>query len=194
MNDSKFLKLLYVIICLMLCAFFGFGIYFIQRDIYGAGLIAIGIGLIGLGISLFLGTGLLFAVDDTINVTSQLNGGAVLSGRAVMKDVTYTFPAVCRCKWLDNVSVDVSVSNVGFFVNNLIYLEFSNISKVAHDDTKFVFVGELEYNNKFYKETIGFIVDNKMKCKMFEKALSNANVQFVDSDVAQSVMFDIFTE
>lgn len=197
MNDSKFLKILYTIICVILCAFFGFGVYFVMQDVYGAGLIAIGIGLIGLGFALFLGTGLVFAVDDGVTVTrsSQPIGRAVLSGKALMKNVTSTAQAVCNCRWLQDADVDVSITDVGFYVQvedeEPIYIRFADIMRVAHVNNQFLIMGEFEYQMKFGQEAMTLTMDNKIKCKTFEKLLLSAGVEFASEDIAESVIAEI---
>lgn len=197
MNDSKFLKILYAIICVILCAFFGFGVYFVMRDVYGAGLIAIGIGFIGLGFALFLGTGLVFAVDDDVTVTrsSQPMGRAVLSGKALMKNVTSTAQAVCNCRWLRDADVDVAITDVGFYVQaenkEPIYIRFEDIMRAAHANNQFLIMGKFEYQMKLGQKAMTLTMDNKMKCKTFEKLLLSAGVEFASEDIAASVISEI---
>lgn len=196
MNDFKFLKILYTIICIILCSFFAFGVYFIIQDVYGAGFIAIGIGFIGSGIALFLGTGLVFAVDDvTVTCSSQPMGRAVLSGKALMKNVTSTAKAACNCRWLQDVEVDVAITDVGFYVQaenkEPIYIRFEDIMRVAHANNQFLIMGKFEYQMKFGQEAMTLTMDNKMKCKTFEKLLSSAGVEFASEDIAESVIVEV---
>lgn len=194
MTDSNFLKVLYAIISLMLLSFFGCGIYFVSQSVYGAGLIAIGIGLLGSGVALFLSVGLLFAVDNVTEWSSS-KGNAILSNKSCMKNVQYTMNSVCDCSFFQSKSVEVSVCDVGFFVRSdecePIYIPFSDIMRVAHVDSQFLIMGKLEYRMNVVQEAIVLMVDNKMECKMFEKTLLSENVEIVDSSVAKSVIADI---
>lgn len=197
MSDSKFLKILYAIICFMLLAFFGCGGYFISQGVYGAGLIAIGIGIIGFGVALFLGTGLLFAVDDAsaVRASKGSKGKAALSGKALMRNVVYTLHAYCDCRWFNHVPVEISVSDVGFVVQSTgqepLYVRFADILRVAFHENQFLVMGNIEREMQFVQEAIVLTIDNKMKCKMFEKTLLGENIEFADASVAQSIIADV---
>lgn len=187
MNDSKFLKVLYGIICLMLLAFFSFGGYFVVHQVYGAGFMAIGIGLVGLGFAIFLGNGLIFAVDavDKKVVSSVPKGKAVVSGKALLKAVTYHMSGIVTYGLLKDKNTDIAVSDAGFVVQadgvSPLYVVFDNIEYVEHFDNAFTFVGDFEQDMKLKHDTLKLVIDNKMRCKAFEKTLENADVSFADS-------------
>lgn len=187
MNDSKFLKILYGVICLMLVAFFGFGGYFLYHGVHGAGLLAIGIGLIGLGCTVFLGNGLIFAKDDveTIYRKEYPAGEAVMSGVALIKDIVYNLTCDVDCEYAKHVKgVDVGVADNGFVVNvdkrTHIYIVFSRIKNVYREDLSYKFVGDVECNMNLKVGVLTLTLPNKMKAKVFEKSLQQAGIELSD--------------
>lgn len=184
MNDSKFLKILYGVICLMLVAFFGFGGYFLYHGVHGAGLLAIGIGLMGLGCTVFLGNGLIFAKDD-VNTTyckEYPAGKAVMSGAALIKDIVYNLTCDVDCEYAKHVKgVDVGVADNGFVVNvdkrTHIYIVFSRIKNVYREDLSYKFVGDVECNMNLKVGVLTLTLPNKMKAKVFEKSLQQAGIK-----------------
>ena len=187
MNDSKFLKILYGVICLMLIAFFGFGGYFLYHGVHGAGLLAIGIGLMGLGCTVFLGNGLIFAKDD-VNTTyckEYPAGKAVMSGAALIKDIVYNLTCDVDCEYAKHVkSVDVGVADNGFVVNvdkrTHVYIVFSRIKNVYREDLSYKFVGDVECNMNLKVGVFTLTLPNKMKAKVFEKSLQQAGIELSD--------------
>lgn len=187
MNDSKFLKILYGVICLMLVAFFGFGGYFLYHGVHGAGLLAIGIGLMGLGCTVFLGNGLIFAKDD-VNTTyckEYPAGKAVMSGAALIKDIVYNLTCDVDCEYAKHVNgVDVGVADNGFVVNvdkrTHVYIVFSRIKNVYREDLSYKFVGEVECNMNLKVGVLTLTFPNKMKAKVFEKSLQQAGIELSD--------------
>lgn len=187
MNDSKFLKILYGVICLMLVAFFGFGGYFLYHGVHGAGLLAIGIGLMGLGCTVFLGNGLIFAKDD-VNTTyckEYPAGKAVMSGAALIKDIVYNLTCDVDCEYAKHVKgVDVGVADNGFVVNvdkrTHIYIVFSRIKNVYREDLSYKFVGDVECNMNLKVGVLTLTLPNKMKAKVFEKSLQQAGIELSD--------------
>lgn len=187
MNDSKFLKILYGVICLMLVAFFGFGGYFLYHGVHGAGLLAIGIGLMGLGCTVFLGNGLIFAKDD-VNTTyckEYPAGKAVMSGAALIKDIVYNLTCDVDCEYAKHVkSVDVGVADNGFVVNvdkrTHVYIVFSRIKNVYREDLSYKFVGDVECNMNLKVGVLTLTLPNKMKAKVFEKSLQQAGIELSD--------------
>lgn len=187
MNDSKFLKILYGVICLMLVAFFGFGGYFLYHGVHGAGLLAIGIGLMGLGCTVFLGNGLIFAKDD-VNTTyckEYPAGKAVMSGAALIKDIVYNLTCDVDCEYAKHVkSVDVGVADNGFVVNvdkrTHIYIVFFRIKNVYREDLSYKFVGDVECNMNLKVGVLTLTLPNKMKAKVFEKSLQQAGIELSD--------------
>ena len=187
MNDSKFLKILYGVICLMLVAFFGFGGYFLYHGVHGAGLLAIGIGLMGLGCTVFLGNGLIFAKDD-VNTTyckEYPAGKAVMSGAALIKDIVYNLTCDVDCEYAKHVKgVDVGVADNGFVVNvdkrTHIYIVFSRIKNVYREDLSYKFVGDVECNTNLKVGVLTLTLPNKMKAKVFEKSLQQAGIELSD--------------
>lgn len=187
MNDSKFLKILYGVICLMLVAFFGFGGYFLYHGVHGAGLLAIGIGLMGLGCTVFLGNGLLFAKDD-VETTYRKEypaGKAVMSGVALIKDIVYNLTCDVDCEYAKHVKgVDVGVADNGFVVNvdkrTHIYIVFSRIKNVYREDLSYKFVGDVECNMNLKVGVLTLTLPNKMKAKVFEKSLQQAGIELSD--------------
>lgn len=187
MNDSKFLKILYGVICLMLVAFFGFGGYFLYHGVHGAGLLAIGIGLMGLGCTVFLGNGLIFAKDD-VNTTyckEYPAGKAVMSGAALIKDIVYNLTCDVDCEYAKHVKgVDVGVADNGFVVNvdkrTHIYIVFSCIKNVYREDLSYKFVGDVECNMNLKVGVLTLTLPNKMKAKVFEKSLQQAGIELSD--------------
>lgn len=187
MNDSKFLKILYGVICLMLVAFFGFGGYFLYHGVHGAGLLAIGIGLIGLGCTVFLGNGLIFAKDDvkTTYRKEYPDGEAVMSGVALIKDIVYNLTCDVDCEYAKHVKgVDVGVADNGFVVNvdkrTHIYIVFSRIKNVYREDLSYKFVGDVECNMNLKVGVLTLTLPNKMKAKVFEKSLQQAGIELSD--------------
>lgn len=187
MNDSKFLKILYGVICLMLIAFFGFGGYFLYHGVHGAGLLAIGIGLMGLGCTVFLGNGLIFAKDD-VNTTyckEYPAGKAVMSGAALIKDIVYNLTCDVDCEYAKHVkNVDVGVADNGFVVNvdkrTHVYIVFSRIKNVYREDLSYKFVGDVECNMNLKVGVLTLTLPNKMKAKVFEKSLQQAGIELSD--------------
>lgn len=187
MNDSKFLKILYGVICLMLVAFFGFGGYFLYHGVHGAGLLAIGIGLMGLGCTVFLGNGLIFAKDD-VNTTyckEYPAGKAVMSGAALIKDIVYNLTCDVDCEYAKHVkSVDVGVADNGFVVNvdkrTHVYIVFSRIKNVYREDLSYKFVGDVECNMNLKVGVLTLTLPNKMKAKVFEKSLQQVGIELSD--------------
>lgn len=187
MNDSKFLKILYGVICLMLVAFFGFGGYFLYHGVHGAGLLAIGIGLMGLGCTVFLGNGLIFAKDD-VETTYRKEypaGKAVMSGVALIKDIVYNLTCDVDCEYAKHVKcVDVGVADNGFVVNvdkrTHIYIVFSRIKNVYREDLSYKFVGDVECNMNLKVGVLTLTLPNKMKAKVFEKSLQQAGIELSD--------------
>ena len=203
MNDSKFLKILYGVICLMLVAFFGFGGYFLYHGVHGAGLLAIGIGLMGLGCTVFLGNGLIFAKDDveTTYCKEYPAGKAVMSGAALIKDIVYNLTCDVDCEYAKHVKgVDVGVADNGFVVNvdkrTHIYIVFSRIKNVYREDLSYKFVGDVECNMNLKVGVLTLTLPNKMKAKVFEKSLQQAGIELSDDvldmpiDTALSVKSD----
>lgn len=203
MNDSKFLKILYGVICLMLVAFFGFGGYFLYHGVHGAGLLAIGIGLMGLGCTVFLGNGLIFAKDDvkTTYCKEYPAGKAVMSGAALIKDIVYNLTCDVDCEYAKHVKgVDVGVADNGFVVNvdkrTHIYIVFSRIKNVYREDLSYKFVGDVECNMDLKVGVLTLTLPNKMKAKVFEKSLQQAGIELSDDvldmpiDTALSVKSD----
>lgn len=187
MNDSKFLKMLYGVICLMLVAFFGFGGYFLYHGVHGAGLLAIGIGLMGLGCTVFLGNGLIFAKDDvkTTYCKEYPAGKAVMSGVALIKDIVYNLTCDVDCEYAKHVKgVDVGVADNGFVVNvdkhTHVYIVFSRIKNVYREDLSYKFVGDVEYNMNLKVGVLTLTLPNKMKAKVFEKSLQQAGIELSD--------------
>lgn len=187
MNDSKFLKILYGVICLMLVAFFGFGGYFLYHGVHGAGLLAIGIGLMGLGCTVFLGNGLIFAKDDvkTTYCKEYPAGKAVMSGVALIKDIVYNLTCDVDCEYAKHVKgVDVGVADNGFVVNvdkrTHIYIVFSRIKNVYREDLSYKFVGDVECNMNLKVGVLTLTLPNKMKAKVFEKSLQQAGIELSD--------------
>lgn len=187
MNDSKFLKILYGVICLMLVAFFGFGGYFLYHGVHGAGLLAIGIGLMGLGCTVFLGNGLIFAKDDVDTTYRKecLAGKAVMSGAALIKDIVYNLTCDVDCEYAKHVKgVDVGVADNGFVVNvdkrTHIYIVFSRIKNVYREDLSYKFVGDVECNMNLKVGVLTLTLPNKMKAKVFEKSLQQAGIELSD--------------
>lgn len=187
MNDSKFLKILYGVICLMLVAFFGFGGYFLYHGVHGAGLLAIGIGLMGLGCTVFLGNGLIFAKDDvkTTYCKEYPAGKAVMSGAALIKDIVYNLTCDVDCEYAKHVKgVDVGVADNGFVVNvdkrTHIYIVFSRIKNVYREDLSYKFVGDVECNMNLKVGVLTLTLPNKMKAKVFEKSLQQAGIELSD--------------
>lgn len=187
MNDSKFLKILYGVICLMLVAFFGFGGYFLYHGVHGAGFLAIGIGLMGLGCTVFLGNGLIFAKDD-VETTYRKEypaGKAVMSGAALIKDIVYNLTCDVDCEYAKHVKgVDVGVADNGFVVNvdkrTHIYIVFSRIKNVYREDLFYKFVGDVECNMNLKVGVLTLTLPNKMKAKVFEKSLQQAGIELSD--------------
>lgn len=187
MNDSKFLKILYGVICLMLVAFFGFGGYFLYHGVHGAGFLAIGIGLMGLGCTVFLGNGLIFAKDD-VNTTyckEYPAGKAVMSGAALIKDIVYNLTCDVDCEYAKHVKgVDVGVADNGFVVNvdkrTHVYIVFSRIKNVYREDLSYKFVGDVECNMDLKVGVLTLTLPNKMKAKVFEKSLQQAGIELSD--------------
>lgn len=187
MNDSKFLKILYGVICLMLIAFFGFGGYFLYHGVHGAGLLAIGIGLMGLGCTVFLGNGLIFAKDD-VETTYRKEypaGKAVMSGVALIKDIVYNLTCDVDCEYAKHVKgVDVGVADNGFVVNvdkrTHIYIVFSRIKNVYREDLSYKFVGDVECNMNLKVGVLTLTLPNKMKAKVFEKSLQQVGIELSD--------------
>lgn len=187
MNDSKFLKILYGVICLMLVAFFGFGGYFLYHGVHGAGLLAIGIGLMGLGCTIFLGNGLIFAKDD-VETTYRKEypaGKVVMSGAALIKDIVYNLTCDVDCEYAKHVKgVDVGVADNGFVVNvdkrTHIYIVFSCIKNVYREDLSYKFVGDVECNMNLKVGVLTLTLPNKMKAKVFEKSLQQAGIELSD--------------
>ena len=187
MNDSKFLKILYGVICLMLVAFFGFGGYFLYHGVHGAGLLAIGIGLMGLGCTVFLGNGLIFAKDD-VNTTyckEYPAGKAVMSGAALINDIVYNLTCDVDCEYAKHVKgVDVGVADNGFVVNvdkrTHVYIVFSRIKNVYREDLSYKFVGDVECNMDLNVGVLTLTLPNKMKAKVFEKSLQQAGIDLSD--------------
>ncbi len=187
MNDSKFLKILYGVICLMLVAFFGFGGYFLYHGVHGAGLLAIGIGLMGLGCTVFLGNGLIFAKDD-VNTTYRKEypaGKAVMSGVALINDIVYNLTCDVDCEYAKHVkSIDVGVADNGFVVNvdkrTHVYIVFSRIKNVYREDLSYKFVGDVECNMNLKVGVLTLTLPNKMKAKVFEKSLQQAGIELSD--------------
>lgn len=187
MNDSKFLKILYGVICLMLVAFFGFGGYFLYHGVHGAGLLAIGIGLMGLGCTVFLGNGLIFAKDDvkTTHHKKYPAGKAVMSGAALIKDIVYNLTCDVDCEYAKHVKgVDVGVADNGFVVNvdkrTHVYIVFSRIKNVYREDLSYKFVGDVECNMDLKVGVLTLTLPNKMKAKVFEKSLQQAGIELSD--------------
>ena len=187
MNDSKFLKILYGVICLMLVAFFGFGGYFLYHGVHGAGFLAIGIGLMGLGCTVFLGNGLIFAKDDvdTTYCKEYPAGKAVMSGAALIKDIVYNLTCDVDCEYAKHVKgVDVGVADNGFVVNvdkrTHIYIVFSRIKNVYREDLSYKFVGDVECNMNLKVGVLTLTLPNKMKAKVFEKSLQQAGIELSD--------------
>ena len=187
MNDSKFLKILYGVICLMLVAFFGFGGYFLYHGVHGAGFLAIGIGLMGLGCTVFLGNGLIFAKDDVETTYSKEYpaGKAVMSGAALIKDIVYNLTCDVDCEYAKHVKgVDVGVADNGFVVNvdkrTHIYIVFSRIKNVYREDLSYKFVGDVECNMNLKVGVLTLMLPNKMKAKVFEKSLQQAGIELSD--------------
>lgn len=187
MNDSKFLKILYGVICLMLVAFFGFGGYFLYHGVHGAGLLAIGIGLMGLGCTVFLGNGLIFAKDDvkTTYCKEYPAGKAVMSGAALIKDIVYNLTCDVDCEYAKHVKgVDVGVADNGFVVNvdkrTHVYIVFSRIKNVYREDLSYKFVGDVECNMDLKVGVLTLMLPNKMKAKVFEKSLQQAGIELSD--------------
>lgn len=187
MNDSKFLKILYGVICLMLIAFFGFGGYFLYHGVHGAGLLAIGIGLMGLGCTVFLGNGLIFAKDDvkTTYCKEYPAGKAVMSGAALIKDIVYNLTCDVDCEYAKHVKgVDVGVADNGFVVNvdkrTHVYIVFSRIKNVYREDLSYKFVGDVECNMDLKVGVLTLTLPNKMKAKVFEKSLQQAGIELSD--------------
>lgn len=187
MNDSKFLKILYGVICLMLVAFFGFGGYFLYHGVHGAGFLAIGIGLMGLGCTVFLGNGLIFAKDDVETTYSKEYpaGKAVMSGAALIKDIVYNLTCDVDCEYAKHVKgVDVGVADNGFVVNvdkrTHIYIVFSRIKNVYREDLSYKFVGDVECNMNLKVGVLTLTLPNKMKAKVFEKSLQQAGIELSD--------------
>lgn len=187
MNDSKFLKILYGVICLMLVAFFGFGGYFLYHGVHGAGLLAIGIGLMGLGCTVFLGNGLIFAKDDvkTTHHKEYPAGKAVMSGAALIKDIVYNLTCDVDCEYAKHVKgVDVGVADNGFVVNvdkrTHVYIVFSRIKNVYREDLSYKFVGDVECNMNLKVGVLTLTLPNKMKAKVFEKSLQQAGIELSD--------------
>lgn len=187
MNDSKFLKILYGVICLMLVAFFGFGGYFLYHGVHGAGLLAIGIGLMGLGCTVFLGNGLIFAKDD-VNTTYRKEypaDKAVMSGAVLIKDIVYNLTCDVDCEYAKHVKgVDVGVADNGFVVNvdkrTHVYIVFSRIKNVYREDLSYKFVGDVECNMNLKVGVLTLTLPNKMKAKVFEKSLQQADIELSD--------------
>lgn len=187
MNDSKFLKILYGVICLMLVAFFGFGGYFLYHGVHGAGFLAIGIGLMGLGCTVFLGNGLIFAKDD-VETTYRKEypaGKAVMSGAVLIKDIVYNLTCDVDCEYAKHVKgVDVGVADNGFVVNvdkrTHIYIVFSRIKNVYREDLSYKFVGDVECNMNLKVGVLTLTLPNKMKAKVFEKSLQQAGIELSD--------------
>lgn len=187
MNDSKFLKILYGVICLMLVAFFGFGGYFLYHGVHGAGLLAIGIGLMGLGCTVFLGNGLIFAKDD-VNTTyckEYPAGKVVMSGAALIKDIVYNLTCDVDCEYAKHVKgVDVGVADNGFVINvdkrTHVYIVFSRIKNVYREDLSYKFVGDVECNMDLKVGVLTLTLPNKMKAKVFEKSLQQAGIELSD--------------
>lgn len=187
MNDSKFLKVLYGVICLMLIGFFGFGGYFLYHGVHGAGLLAIGIGLIGLGCTVFLGNGLIFAKDVTKVTYSKAHpaGKAVMSGEALIKNIIYNLTCDVDCEYAKHMNgVDVGVADKGFVVNvdkrTHIYVVFSRIKNVYREDLSYKFVGDIEFNMNLKVGVLTLTLPNKMKAKVFEKSLQQAGIALSD--------------
>lgn len=187
MNDSKFLKILYGVICLMLVAFFGFGGYFLYHGVHGAGLLAIGIGLMGLGCTVFLGNGLIFAKDDVKTTYSKEYpaGKAVMSGAALIKDIVYNLTCDVDCEYAKHLKgVDVGVADNGFVVNvdkrTHVYIVFSRIKNVYREDLSYKFVGDVECNMDLKVGVLTLTLPNKMKAKVFEKSLQQAGIDLSD--------------
>ncbi len=194
MNDSKFLKVLYGVIFLMLVGFFGFGGYFLYHGVHGAGLLAIGIGLIGLGCTVFLGNGLIFAKDvtKTTHHKEYLAGKAVMSGGALIKNIIYNLTCDIDCEYAKHMKgVDVGVADNGFVVNvdkhTHIYIVFSRIKNVYREDLSYKFVGDIERNMNLKVGVLTLTLPNKMKAKMFEKSLQQAGIALSDDVFDMSI-------
>lgn len=186
MSDSKLLKILYGIICLMLALFFGFGVYFLLHQSYGAGLLAIGIGLIGLGFALFLGAGFLFAKDvvsETV-YSEKISGKAVLSGGVRLKDILFHMNGIVNGR-----SADIAVADVGFsvaFPDGTIYAMSDDIRGVMllPDGNGMIVRGNFEQKMQLRDMVLRMKVENKMRMKAMEKMLVNAGVIFVENEAA----------
>lgn len=171
----------------MLVAFFGFGGYFLYHGVHGAGLLAIGIGLMGLGCTVFLGNGLIFAKDD-VNTTYRKEypaGKAVMSGAALIKDIVYNLTCDVDCEYAKYVKgVDVGVADNGFVVNvdkrTHVYIVFSRIKNVYREDLSYKFVGDVECNMNLKVGVLTLTLPNKMKAKVFEKSLQQAGIELSD--------------
>ena len=171
----------------MLVAFFGFGGYFLYHGVHGAGLLAIGIGLMGLGCTVFLGNGLIFAKDDveTTYHKEYPAGKAVMSGAALIKDIVYNLTCDVDCEYAKHVKgVDVGVADNGFVVNvdkrTHIYIVFSRIKNVYREDLSYKFVGDVECNMNLKVGVLTLTLPNKMKAKVFEKSLQQAGIELSD--------------
>lgn len=99
MENKKVLRILFISIIVFLSLFFGSGIYFLVSGALGAGLIGIGIALLGAALCLYLGNNILFFIKEP-DVQTQIAIQSEDLGFTMSVNVTY-----------DGENKDLSVSD-----------------------------------------------------------------------------------
>lgn len=174
------LKFVFVIIGVLLFGFFGFGIYFCIRNIFGAGFMALGFGLIGMGIACILADGVLFG---TIPVSGRK------ADLADPNDIGPVVMSVTRCdisrdntdKRIEGNGV-VSVTDRGICILNLyptpvrfVWADLSEFTAVSN--TEFVLHGMFSIgsarNEGTFRVTGAQPIQGKAFCGYVNGKLSN---------------------
>ena len=173
MSDSKFLKIIYSIITLLLCAFYAFGIYFLMQKSYGIGLLGLGIGLFGTGTAILLGTNFMDDVSD--NSKDEVDG--VIT---VPKNVVLFIQA--------SISEDSERSTdngVVSFTDDAIYLENIDVNPIR---ISFKDVRTWSCENKAISITASYIRNKEIHTSVFDiKPISVLKVKACEQLLANSI-------
>lgn len=109
MKAKNSTKVLFVFIGILLVGFFGCGIYFIVKHVYGAGFMGLGFGLMGFGIAILLAEGVLFGTAESSSVKVSAKSVSVKS-MVSYGDVILTVNRLKLCWQKDGQTVDGSVA------------------------------------------------------------------------------------
>lgn len=184
MNSKVLLKIVFAIVCIVLLAFIGTGVYFCMNDRFGAGLIGLGIGLVGAGITGFLVDGVLFHVKDYDALKQQeaatkaanVKKQAVAAHTNVDLVMTASIHSECGSEVKDSLTAGIKVTKEGVTIEGLypspVTLFYDGLDNVIRESDKVRILGSFKFRERVRDNGMFLITTSSaIKAKALEQGI-----------------------